>query len=76
MVCTNHEQKNETQRTLHREQKKKDGKGFFIIHQCVDSNIFEKIIEEETAKGVWEKIYRGDENLKKVKLQTLRKQLI
>jgi hypothetical protein len=37
---------NETQRTLHREQKKKDGKGLFIIHQCVDSNIFEKIIEE------------------------------
>jgi hypothetical protein len=62
---------NETQRTLHREQKKKDGKGLFIIHQCVDSNIFEKIIEEETAKGAWDtlkKIYGGDEKLKKVKL--------
>jgi hypothetical protein len=68
---------NETQRTLHREQKKKDGKGLFIIHQCVDSNIFEKIIEEETAKGAWDtlkKIYGGDEKLKKVKLQALRKQ--
>jgi hypothetical protein len=41
---------NETQRTLHHEQKKKDRKGLFIIHQCVDSNIFEKVIEEEPQK--------------------------
>ncbi|GAU22886.1 hypothetical protein TSUD_376970 [Trifolium subterraneum] len=44
---------------------------------CVDSNIFEKIIEEETAKGARDtlkKIYGGDEKLKKVKLQALRKQ--
>ncbi|GAU25658.1 hypothetical protein TSUD_265850 [Trifolium subterraneum] len=68
---------NEAQRTLHRDQKKKDGKGLFIIHQCVDSNIFEKIIEEEAAKGACDtlkKIYGGDEKLKKVKLQALRKQ--
>jgi hypothetical protein len=34
----------ETQRTQHKELKKEDVKGLFIIHQCVDSNIFEKII--------------------------------
>jgi CII-binding regulator of phage lambda lysogenization HflD len=57
--------------------KKKDAKGLFIIHQCVDSNIFEKIIEEETSKGAWDtlkKIYGGDEKLKGIKLQALRRQ--
>jgi hypothetical protein len=52
-------------------------KGYSSFINCVDSNIFEKIIEEETAKGVWDtlkKIYGGDEKLKKVKLQALRKQ--
>lgn len=42
---------------------KKDGKGLFVIHQCVDSIIFEKIIEEETTNGVWDtlkKLYEGD----------------
>lgn len=41
----------EAQRTAHRDQKKKDAKGLFLIHQCVDSNIFEKIIDQESAKG-------------------------
>ena len=65
------------QTAVHRDKKKKDGKALFLIHQCVDSNVFEKIIEEETAKGAWDKLkslYGGDEKLKKVKLQTLRKQ--
>jgi hypothetical protein len=64
-------------RTLHRELKKKDAKGLFIIHQCVDPNIFEKIIEEESVKGAWDtlkKIYGGDEKLKGIKLQALRRQ--
>lgn len=41
-------------------------------------NVFEKIIEEESFKGVWDKlknIYGGDEKLKRVKLKTLRKQV-
>jgi hypothetical protein len=38
----------ETARTQHKELKKKDAKCLFIIHQCVNSNIFEKIIEKET----------------------------
>lgn len=28
----------------------------FLIHQCVDSNVFEKIIEEETTKEAWDKL--------------------
>ncbi|KAK2365584.1 putative mitochondrial protein [Trifolium repens] len=67
----------EAARTRHKELKKKDVKGLFIIHQCVDSNIFEKIIEEETSKGAWDtlkKIYGGDEKLKGIKLQALRRQ--
>ncbi|MCI35091.1 hypothetical protein A2U01_0056312, partial [Trifolium medium] len=67
----------EAQRTTHRKLKKKDAKGLFLIHQCVDPNIFEKIIEEEIAKGAWDtlkKIFGGDEKLKGIKLQALRRQ--
>lgn len=35
----------EAQRIAHREMSKKDRKYLFLIHQCVDSNVFEKIIE-------------------------------
>ncbi|MCH96555.1 retrovirus-related pol polyprotein from transposon TNT 1-94 [Trifolium medium] len=41
----------ESQRTLFHEQRKKARKGLFLIQQCVDPNIFEKIIEEEMGKG-------------------------
>lgn len=40
--------------------------------------MFEKIIEEESAKGAWNKLknlYDEDEKLKRVKLQMLRKKL-
>ncbi|GAU44417.1 hypothetical protein TSUD_100640 [Trifolium subterraneum] len=67
----------EAARTHHHELKKKDAKALFIIHQCVDPNIFEKIIEEETSKGAWDTLkntYGGDEKLKGIKLQALRRQ--
>ena len=67
----------EAQKAAHKDQRKKDGNARFLIYQCVDCDVFEKIIEEETTKGAWEKLknlYGGDEKLKKVKLQTLRKQ--
>jgi hypothetical protein len=67
----------ETQRTMHREERKKDGKVLFIIHQRVDHNIFEKILDQETAKEAWDnlkKAYGGDDILKKVKLQALMRQ--
>lgn len=61
----------------HCEISKKYGKSFFLIHQFVDSNIFESIIEQETSKEAWntlKKQYDGNKKLKKVKLQYFRKQ--
>lgn len=67
----------DVQQPAHKERRKKDGKCLFLIDPCVDSNVFEKIIEEETTKEVWDKLKNlyGDEKLKRVKLQILRKQI-
>ena len=62
----------------HREQMKKDDKAIYFLHQCVNSNVLEKIIEYETAKeasDVLETTYVGDRQTKKVKLMPLRRQL-
>lgn len=67
---------NDVHKAVHKEQRKKDEKTFFFIHQCVDPNVFEKIIKEETSKRVWERLknlYGRNEKLNRVKLQTLRK---
>lgn len=67
----------EAQRAPHLEMNKKDGKYLFLIHQCVDSNIFENIINQEMDNETFDtlkKLYGGDAKLKKVKLQSLRKQ--
>lgn len=40
----------EAQKTTHHELSNKEEKYLFLIHQCVDSNIFEKIIKLETTK--------------------------
>ncbi|XP_019457613.1 PREDICTED: uncharacterized protein LOC109358000 [Lupinus angustifolius] len=48
-----------------------------MIHQCVDESNFEKISNAKTAKEAWdslEKCYAGAEKVKKVKLQTLRRE--
>ena len=56
---------------------KKDSKALFLIHQCIDDSHFEKIQNANTAKEAWDILIRshaGGEKIKKVKLQTLRKQ--
>lgn len=61
----------------YRETRKKDQKSLFYIHQCVDMNVFEKIVNSTTTKGAWDTLvwcYGGDASVKKVKLQSLRKQ--
>ncbi|KAK2388142.1 hypothetical protein QL285_061854 [Trifolium repens] len=71
------ENANEEQRTTFREAKKKDNKTLFLIHQCVDSKVFEKIADAETSKDAWDilqKSYGGDAKVKKVKLQALKRQ--
>ncbi|KAJ1395814.1 gag-polypeptide of LTR copia-type [Sesbania bispinosa] len=68
----------EAHRATHREQMKKDDKAIFLIHQCVDSNVLEKIIDYETAKEAWDILattYAGDKQTKKVRLMALRRQL-
>ncbi|GAU36721.1 hypothetical protein TSUD_318190 [Trifolium subterraneum] len=67
----------EQQRTTFREAQKKDSKTLFLIHQCVDSKVFEKIADATTSKDAWgilQKSYGGDAKVKKVKLQALKRQ--
>ncbi|GAU22332.1 hypothetical protein TSUD_106600 [Trifolium subterraneum] len=67
----------EQQRTTFREAQKKDSKALFLIHQCVDSKVFEKIADAITSKDAWDilqKSYGGDAKVKKVKLQALKRQ--
>ncbi|KAE9611929.1 hypothetical protein Lalb_Chr06g0167621 [Lupinus albus] len=48
-----------------------------MIHQCVDESNFEKISSAKIAKEAWdnlEKSYARVEKVKKVKLQTLRRE--
>ncbi|GAU33426.1 hypothetical protein TSUD_380620 [Trifolium subterraneum] len=67
----------EQQRTTFKEAQKKDSKTLFLIHQCMDSKVFEKIADATTSKDAWDilqKIYGGDAKVKKVKLQALKRQ--
>ncbi|XP_050900724.1 uncharacterized protein LOC127107480 [Lathyrus oleraceus] len=67
----------EAHRNMHRKMRKKDHKTLFYIHQCVDINVFEKTADSTTAKAVWDTLvwcYDIDALVKKVKLQSLRKQ--
>ena len=67
----------EKQKTKERGMRKKDRKALFYIHQCVDENVFEKIADSMTSNEAWDilvRCYGGDASVKKVKLQSLRKQ--
>ncbi|XP_019439024.1 PREDICTED: uncharacterized protein LOC109344727 [Lupinus angustifolius] len=67
----------EEQRKLHKENKKKDCKAIFLLHQCVDEAHFQKISGAKNSKEAWlilEACNQGAEQLKKVRLQTLRRQ--
>jgi len=67
----------ESQRVLHRDLKKKDCKASFCIQSAVDNANFDRIAHAESAKEAWDilvKYYEGDEKVKSVKLQTLRRQ--
>jgi hypothetical protein len=66
----------EEQRSTHRAMKKKDFKAMFFIHQCVDLINFQKIENATTNKECWkilEKGHAGNEKLKQVRLQTLKR---
>ncbi|MCI34761.1 retrovirus-related pol polyprotein from transposon TNT 1-94 [Trifolium medium] len=62
---------------VHKEAKKKNFKALFIIHQSVSPDIFEKVSDAQSSKEAWDVLstaYRGDEKVKKVKIQTHRRQ--
>jgi len=56
-------------------QQKLDDKARFLLYQCVDSQIFNKISQAETEKEAWEILIKtyGDDKHKTVKLQALKK---
>ena len=59
-----------------KQQQKLDSKARFLLYQCVNSNIFDKVCKATTAKEVWEileKTYGDGDKHKKVKLQALRR---
>ncbi|GKV45648.1 hypothetical protein SLEP1_g52709 [Rubroshorea leprosula] len=71
------ENANDAQKHAYRESKKKDKKALYFIHQGVNDEVFEKIEDAATSKQAWDTLmtaYKGAEKVKKVKLQTLRRQ--
>ena len=67
----------DVQQVTYKDAKKKDCKGLCILHQRMNQAIFEKIARSESSKAVWDVLansYAGDKKLKKVRLQTLRRQ--
>ena len=67
----------DAQKVANKEAKKKDYKAMFLLHQCMDDAHFEKISKATSAKEAWDIIQRchaGGEKVKKVRLQSLRKQ--
>ena len=71
------EDSTDAQKALHNKNKKKDCKATFLIHQCVDEAHFEKIAGAATSQEAWkilEKCNEGAEQLKKVRLQMMRRQ--
>jgi len=64
------------QKTVHKELNKKDCKSLFFIQQGVDVGNFEKTSKATKSKEAWdifEKYHEGDEKLKQIKLQSLRR---
>jgi len=65
----------DVQKALCKEYEKKDYKATILLQQCVDVAHFEKITGAATSREVWqilEKCNKGAEQLKKVRLQTMR----
>ncbi|XP_070664442.1 uncharacterized protein [Malus domestica] len=60
-----------------RENRKKDSKALFHIYQTIEMQVYERVAKAENAKQAWDMIenaYRGKEKVKKVRLQSLRKE--
>ncbi|XP_019462905.1 PREDICTED: uncharacterized protein LOC109361824 [Lupinus angustifolius] len=67
----------EQQRATYKENKRRNCKAMCLTHQCVDEAHFEKIAAAKNSQEIWgilEKCNKGVEQLKKVRLQTMRRQ--
>ncbi|XP_019441169.1 PREDICTED: uncharacterized protein LOC109346174 [Lupinus angustifolius] len=67
----------ELQRIAYKENMKRDCKAMCLIHQCVDEAHFEKVAAARSSHEAWQilqKSNKGAEQLKKVRLQTMRRQ--
>ncbi|XP_019189504.1 PREDICTED: uncharacterized protein LOC109183932 [Ipomoea nil] len=76
-VATLADNATEAQKAAHREMKKKDKKALYYIHQGMSDETFEKIEGATTSNEAWDVLltsYKGDEKIKRVRLQTLRRQ--
>ncbi|CAB75469.1 copia-type reverse transcriptase-like protein [Arabidopsis thaliana] len=65
----------QTQKDGLRDSRKRDKKALCLIYQGLDEDTFEKVVEATSAKEAWEKLrtsYKGADQVKKVRLQTLR----
>lgn len=61
------------QQAMHKEEKKKDFKVLFFIHQCVDGDNFENVGDCESSKQVWdilEKAYTWVDKAKVMRWET------
>ncbi|KAG7593894.1 Reverse transcriptase RNA-dependent DNA polymerase [Arabidopsis thaliana x Arabidopsis arenosa] len=60
-----------------RDSRKREKKALCLIYQGLDEDTFEKVVEATSAKEAWEKFrtsYKGADQVKKVRLQTLREE--
>ncbi|KAJ4722910.1 Retrovirus-related Pol polyprotein from transposon TNT 1-94 [Melia azedarach] len=65
----------QAQRDTLKDSRKRDKKALYIIYQALDDDAFEKISNATSAKQAWNKLqtsYKDAEQVKKVRLQTLR----
>ncbi|XP_050876924.1 ribosome biogenesis protein ERB1-like [Lathyrus oleraceus] len=54
----------DAQKNVQHDLRKKDQKVLFYIHQCVDVNVFEKIVDLMTAKAAWDTLSEDDSESK------------
>ncbi|XP_019423063.1 PREDICTED: uncharacterized protein LOC109332535 [Lupinus angustifolius] len=67
----------EAEKLVHKENMKKDCKAICLLHQCVDETHFKKIAAAKSSHEAWrilDNCNKGEEQLKDVRLQTMRRQ--
>ncbi|XP_059650082.1 uncharacterized protein LOC132295826 [Cornus florida] len=65
----------QAQKNVLNEKREEDSKALFTIYQTIEMPIYERIAKATKSKQAWEIIqaaYKGEEKVKKVRLQTLR----